>query len=308
MKTSIIIPTYNEEKNIKKLIDSIITQTHKINEVIIVDGGSTDKTIEIIKDYSKIKLYIKPNYNIAKARNYGIKKSTGEIIFTADSSTKLHKDYIKTMLNGFDAETDIVFGRWKIVPTNKVEKFLVSRTPDWNNINTEDYIPSNRHVAMKKSVWKKVGGWPEHLRRADDNFFHLKAHSLGLKYKYLKKALVNWYPDRNLKDMIKLAFLDSKTEGLANIHLKRKNNRLILLSLMIWLTTIFTSIFLSLTFLWMFIGFFIGVSLSKGGERSGMIFSGTILFIILYLSHSFGLITGIIQRRLGIKTEEKLIK
>jgi glycosyltransferase involved in cell wall biosynthesis len=139
MKTSLISPVLNEEKNIKKFLDSILKQTTKPNEVLIVDGGSRDKTYEILEEYSKkhkwIKIYKKGGFNIAQGRNYAIQKSKGDIIFTGDSGTKFEKEWVKKILKGFEKNADVVFGTWDIEPSNIVEKFLVSRTPNWNKIS-----------------------------------------------------------------------------------------------------------------------------------------------------------------------------
>ena len=138
-KISIISTVRNEEKNIKKFIDSIIKQTKRPDELIIVDDGSRDKTYEILNEYSKkyswIKSYQLIGANIAKGRNFAINKSTGDIIFTSDCSTVFEKDWIRKIINGFDKNTDVVFGTYFVIPKTLVEKFLVSRLPNWNKIN-----------------------------------------------------------------------------------------------------------------------------------------------------------------------------
>lgn len=307
MKVSLISTVLNEEKNIRTFLDSIIKQTRKPDEVIVVDGGSKDKTYEILKKYSKkhkwIKIYKKIGFNISQGRNYAIKKSQGSIIFTSDSSTEFEKDWIKKILDGFKENVDIVFGRWYIEPSNIVEKFLVSRTPNWDKINPDKFIPSNRQVAFKRYVWEKVGGFPEHLKRADDNWFHLRAHSLGFKYYFVKNAKVSWILERNLRKMVKLAFLDSKTEGFSFMFIKRKiylleflllflGIALILLGIFVQLEILIYSIILGLIFS-TFIGGYIPYTKFKETE---LFFAGPFLTVLLYFAHVFGVLTGMFQR------------
>ena len=314
MRISLISTVLNEEKNIKKFLDSIISQTKKPDEIIIVDGGSKDKTYEILKEYSKkykwIKVYQKKGFNISQGRNYAVKKSKGDIIFTSDSSTKFEKDWNKKILKGFEKSADVVFGRWHVEPQNIIEKFLVSRIPEWDKIDPDRFIPSNRQVAFKRKVWEKVGGFPEHLKRADDNWFHLKAHSLGFKYYFVRDADVSWILNRNLKNMLKLAFQDSKTEGFSFIFTERKIYIAEIFLLFLGLAIILLGIFVDLTILiYSIIAGWI-VSIIIGGylpytktKDIRIFFVGPFLTILLYFAHVFGVLTGIIQRMYK-KTED----
>jgi glycosyltransferase involved in cell wall biosynthesis len=86
---SIVIPTYNRSEYLSESIDSVLRQTYKDWELIIVDDGSTDSTPKLMEYYLKlderIKYYRKKNEGIAKTRNFGIKKSQGEYISVHDS-------------------------------------------------------------------------------------------------------------------------------------------------------------------------------------------------------------------------------
>lgn len=307
MKTSLICPVLNEEKNIKKFLDSIIKQTIKPCEVLIVDGGSKDKTFEILKKYSKkykwIKAYKKIGYNIAQGRNYAISKSKGDIIFTGDSSTEFEKDWIEKILEEFEKGGEVVFGKWHIKPLNIVERFLVSRTPDWEKINPEKFIPSNRQVAFKRSVWEAVGGFPEHIIRADDNWFHLRAHKEGFKYYFAKKANVWWFLERDLKKMLKLAFQDSKTEGFSFMFVKRKIYFAEFLVLFAIFLGIFSGILFDLRILIYLISLGLLSSIFLGGylpyrktKDPELFLIGPSLTILLYFSHVFGVLSGIFQK------------
>ena len=77
---SIIVPIFNAEKYLGKCIDSLLNQTKKEIEIILVNDGSTDKSEEIIKNYKdkRIKYFKNKNQGIGKTRNFGIKKSTGK--------------------------------------------------------------------------------------------------------------------------------------------------------------------------------------------------------------------------------------
>ena len=102
-KVSIIIPVYNVEKYLKKCLDSVVNQTLKDIEIIVVNDGSPDNSQKIIdeyaKKYSQIASYTKENGGLSDARNYGIKKSKGKYLAFIDSDDFIDHDMIKKMYN-----------------------------------------------------------------------------------------------------------------------------------------------------------------------------------------------------------------
>ncbi len=103
-KVSIIIPAYNEEVVIEKSIQSLINQTYKNIEIIVVDDGSKDKTYLKASKYTYIpyvRVLRKKNGGKADAINYGIKYSKGEIIMVVDADSKLAKNAVELMANYF---------------------------------------------------------------------------------------------------------------------------------------------------------------------------------------------------------------
>ena len=101
-KVSIIIPVYNVERYIDNCLKSLINQTYKNIEIILVDDGSSDESYRICENYSKeysfIKLFHKKNGGPSSARNYGIEKATGEYICFVDSDDYVSEKYIENLL------------------------------------------------------------------------------------------------------------------------------------------------------------------------------------------------------------------
>ncbi|MBR1443324.1 MAG: glycosyltransferase family 2 protein [Firmicutes bacterium] len=100
---SIIVPVYNVEKYISRCIESLISQTYKNIEIILVDDGTQDKSGEICEKYAKkdkrIVVYHKENGGLSDARNYGIEKSNGEYLSFVDSDDYVDFDYIEFLYN-----------------------------------------------------------------------------------------------------------------------------------------------------------------------------------------------------------------
>lgn len=98
---SIIVPIYNSEKYLKKCIDSLIKQTHKNIEILLINDGSTDGSEKVIKKYKdkRIKYISKKNEGIGKTRNLGIEKSKGKYLMFIDSDDYIKKDCVEKMFN-----------------------------------------------------------------------------------------------------------------------------------------------------------------------------------------------------------------
>ncbi len=118
-KISVIVPAYNVEKYIGKCVRSIIRQTYKNIEIIIVDDGSTDKTGKICDELAKIDERIivihQENQGLSQARNNGIKAATGEIISLVDGDDIVCRDFLQDMIVAMHDDVDIVIGGYKTI-------------------------------------------------------------------------------------------------------------------------------------------------------------------------------------------------
>lgn len=110
---SIIVPIYNAEKYLNKCIESIVNQLYSNIEIILIDDGSTDNSLNICKDYcmkdKRIRLISQKNGGPSKARNNGIKNSSGDYILFVDSDDYIENNMIKEMIDSMNNESyDIV--------------------------------------------------------------------------------------------------------------------------------------------------------------------------------------------------------
>ena len=136
---SIIIPAYNAEKYIEKCLDSIINQTKKELEIIVVNDGSTDNTESIVKNYKdkRIKYFKNKNQGIGKTRNFGIEKATGKYIMFIDSDDYIEKNeceklYYKAENNNLDI---VICDFYKVYDSGEIEQI---HTPNFNDSSLKD--------------------------------------------------------------------------------------------------------------------------------------------------------------------------
>lgn len=104
IKVSVILPAYNTEKYVAKSLESLINQTMSEIEIIAVDDGSTDNTLEILRDYEdkypdKLKVFHKGNGGQSSARNLALEKTTGEYIAFVDSDDFIEKTMLEELYN-----------------------------------------------------------------------------------------------------------------------------------------------------------------------------------------------------------------
>lgn len=154
-KVSIIIPAYNVENYIAHGIKSCIEQTEKDIEIIIVDDGSTDSTLEIIQQYasedSRIKYFHQINKGVSTARNLGLDNAKGNYVIFLDSDDWLEKDCIEVLLQNIKTKDGFIFD---LICS---ECFYV--TKDVNNIIIRDRQGKNENSCVIKSdeLLKKIG-------------------------------------------------------------------------------------------------------------------------------------------------------
>lgn len=108
-KVSVIIPCYNAEEWLVQCLNSVIAQTYKHVEIVVVDDGSTDSTAEILRRYrDKLHVYRQDNAGVSAARNYGVSKATGDFIRFVDSDDVLPSAAIESMVSVLDNQKNMV--------------------------------------------------------------------------------------------------------------------------------------------------------------------------------------------------------
>ncbi len=207
MKTTLITTVLNEEKNVEKFFRSLFLQTIFPDQVVIVDGGSKDKTVEKIqtaikKNHKKVEIkLLEKTGNRSVGRNFAIKNSSNKIILATDFGCILDKNWVKNISAPFiDSKIDIVSGYYKAITGNVFKKSLAAYTcvmPD--KINENEFLPSSRSIAFRKKVWEK-NKYPEWLDTCEDLVFAKKLKEKGNTFKFVKNAVVNWEQKNNIKE------------------------------------------------------------------------------------------------------------
>ncbi len=199
---TILIRTKNEENRIEKVLSAILGQTYKKIEIVAVDGGSTDKTLRIMKKYP-VKIYqIKPEeFTYGLALNYGFQKAKGEYIVSLNGhSLPLSKKWLETIISNFN-DSKVAAVMCKILPWPDCNPF--DRRGLLKRYNTQEHeitegrpsIFSNASSVIRKDVWEKVH-FDETLTASEDYDWLKKVRQLKYKIIYEPQAEVyhshNW--------------------------------------------------------------------------------------------------------------------
>ena len=197
---SIIVPIYNAEKYIAKCVDSLVNQTKKELEFILINDGSTDNTEEIIKTYKdkRIKYYKNKNQGIGKTRNFGISKSTGKYIMFLDSDDYLSKNACQKMYEKIlESNSDLVVcDFYKVYDFGKTEEVKLSSFSETSLkgrpsiINEINLAPWNK-IYKRELITKNKIKFIENLKYEDAPFV-IEALSKAKKITKINESL-NYY-------------------------------------------------------------------------------------------------------------------
>ncbi len=151
---TIIIPVYNAEKTIRQCLESILCQSNKDFELILINDGSIDTSGDICNEYaskdSRIKVFHKPNGGVSSARNLGLEHAKGEWITFIDADDYIDQNYLPDDDN---CKSDLLIQNWKNQGTNEIIEYIPKQ-----NINLNDkieFINEHLHKYIFRCPWAK---------------------------------------------------------------------------------------------------------------------------------------------------------
>lgn len=198
LQISLVIPVKNEADSLDLLIDSINKQSRAPDEIIFVDGGSTDGTVEIFRKLTagdaRYRIIETGKASPGKGRNIGTENARSEWIAYTDAGIKLENDWLEQLVEKAAEfpEADFIYGNVSAVVDTLFKKcamFAYVAPQPKTGIRVK-FIASS---LVKKKVWQEVGGFPD-LRAAEDLMFMEAVEDQGFKTAYAQKAMVYWQP------------------------------------------------------------------------------------------------------------------
>ena len=236
----------NEAESLPRLLDSIAAQTGAPDEIVVVDGGSTDRTLDVLHGNAErlpLKIISQPGANISQGRNAAIRAATGDIICSTDAGVRLVEHWIEELVKPLedskdeggmrkDEKTDsslfphpsfdVVAGFFIPDPRSAFETALAATTlPALADIRPDKFLPSSRSIAFRKAAWEKVRGYPEWLDYCEDLVFDFALRDAGYRFAFAPRAVAHFRPRPNLRAFFKQYYQYARGDGKANLWFKR---------------------------------------------------------------------------------------
>jgi glycosyltransferase involved in cell wall biosynthesis len=222
---SVIATVKNEASSIHALLDSLRRQTRAPDEIIVVDGGSTDGTLSILQHAEPpVRTISAPGTNISEGRNIAIRAARYDLILVTDAGVSLPDTWVECLYGPLarDESVAMVGGFFESAPESLFEWALGSTTlPLENEIDPDTFMPSHRSVAFRRSVWKTLGGYPEWLDYCEDLLFDMRLRAGGHRVIFEPRATVAFRPRATPKAFAAQYFRYARGDGKARILVRR---------------------------------------------------------------------------------------
>ena len=211
---SVIVPAYNEEKSIGRTIESLLGQDYQNFEVLVVDDGSEDRTLEIAKGFegTKVRVIHQENMGKAEALNTGIRSAIGEVVLTVDADTRLNPGALGALAAKFSADQRLgaLSGNVKVdTPRGLLQRLQeveyttgIGLTRKGQSMLASVMIVPGPIAAFRKNAVEKVSYFSSHTFAED---FDMTLAILRARYRveYEDRAIAYTLAPRNVEDLLK---------------------------------------------------------------------------------------------------------
>jgi glycosyltransferase involved in cell wall biosynthesis len=192
---SILIPCFNAEKFVGEAIESALAQTHPNVEVVVVDDGSTDNSVEVIRSFGdRVIAEFGPNRGACAARNRALALSRGQYVQFLDADDLLFPHKIERQLPILERnEADFVFSRGTLFGDGKPER--TKKKPIAPLGDTDRFVYalhqgiSTEDPLHRRELVERIGGFREHIRRAQEYDLHVRLAAAGVRFTFLDEVL-----------------------------------------------------------------------------------------------------------------------
>lgn len=231
MQISVIVTVLNEGASIRRLLDSLLSQTRPADEIVIVDGGSSDDTLAQIARYKErlpLEIISTPGANISAGRNIAIDAASGPVIASTDAGVRLDPNWLAALAAPFETtaagrtQPQVVAGFFLPDPQTTFEVAMGATVlPLLADIDPRTFLPSSRSIAFTKAIWTEVGGYPTWLDFCEDLIFDFRLRDASGPFAFAPDAIAYFQPRSSLRAFFKQYYQYARGDGKADLWRKR---------------------------------------------------------------------------------------
>jgi glycosyltransferase involved in cell wall biosynthesis len=232
VRVSVIATVLNEGAAIDRLLGSLAAQSRRPDEVVIVDGGSTDGTLDVLEQWAAsdrlaLRVLQKHGANISEGRNVAIAAAGGDVIAATDAGVRLEVGWLEALVAPFEGQSvkgsvAVVSGWFVGDPQNAFEVAMAATVlPHIREVDPRTFLPSSRSVAFLKAAWEAAGGYPEWLDYCEDLIFDLRLRDLYGPFAFAPEATVHFRPRSSLDAFFKQYYRYARGDGKADLWRRR---------------------------------------------------------------------------------------
>lgn len=206
-KVAVIVTILNEEKTLPALFAALERQSLLPDQVIISDGGSTDGSQSLLKNWHpkfEYKYIVRPG-NRSIGRNAAIESTNCELIAITDAGCVPEKKWLEMLVNTIEDErADVVAGYYKAKSRNAFEEAASAYMlvmPE--NVDANNFLPATRSMMILRRVWSRAGKFPIKFSHNEDYVFAKKLQSINAKFSFSREAVVLWSPPLTWNQFLK---------------------------------------------------------------------------------------------------------
>ncbi|HEX5504479.1 MAG TPA: glycosyltransferase [Thermomicrobiales bacterium] len=225
---SLVVTVRDEAATIDALCASIAAQTRPPDEVVVVDGGSTDDTLARLAAWRErlpLRVLVCPGANISAGRNAGIRAARHDTIAVTDAGVRLAPGWLAALLAPLGADgaaVDVVAGFFRPDPRTPFETAMGATVlPALADIRPATFLPSSRSVAFRRAAWADVGGYPEWLDYCEDVVFDLRLRAAGRRFAFAPAAVAHFRPRGSWRAFWLQYYRYARGDGKANLFARR---------------------------------------------------------------------------------------
>lgn len=229
---SLVSTVFNEASRLQVSLDDLYNQTIMPQEIIIVDAGSKDGTVDIINSHplcqkTNVKVIIDKGCNVARGRNIAIENASCDLIVSTDFGCRYNEHWLEYLVENFDTHPKIrcSCGSFSVLIDENSSWAAKSDYIIQNGypiIKGDAYSASSRSIAYYKSVWQEIGGYHEWLTlAADDTIFFRELKEKNIPYFVDERITVFWNRHKYVKQFAKEAGRYGLGDGEGNINFRQ---------------------------------------------------------------------------------------